>query len=96
MVTQAYQCAGNLNITKVLECADGELGSQLLAQKGMITENYSPALNWVPWLIVNGEHNDQIQFSAEKDLVNFLCKMFNNCPTKFRRETKRRRKQPKF
>jgi interferon gamma-inducible protein 30 len=44
-----------------------------LAQK---TASLNPPHNYVPWIVVNGKHTDEIQHAAQDDLLGLICKLY--------------------
>ena len=64
----------NIPLQPLLDCAKNDLGNNLLYQAGKKTkETLYPPLNYVPWLIVNREHNDYIQRVGQYNLILLLC-----------------------
>lgn len=51
------QCAQNatLDWDKILDCANGPLGNKIEHDNGVKTNSVQPAINWVPWVTVNGQ-----------------------------------------
>ena len=53
-----FQCASSIGIDSLYpmidECAQGIEGQQLLHDVGVKQNLLSPALYWVPWVIING------------------------------------------
>ena len=54
-------------------CANGKLGNSLLHSSGVRTMELIPKKNWIPWIVVNNMHTDQIQNDAETNLVKVIC-----------------------
>lgn len=52
------------------ECASGPRGRRLLALAGARTVGLKPALNFVPWIVINGERNGDALY----ELTENLCK----------------------
>ncbi|OQV23946.1 putative Gamma-interferon-inducible lysosomal thiol reductase [Hypsibius exemplaris] len=71
---------------KLSRCAEDKLGNELEHRMGLKTEALNPALNWVPWIVVNGVHNGTIQGEAVSDLLKLVCDTYTGarpkaCPT---------------
>lgn len=66
-------CLDNSAAQEVLDCAKGVEGGELLHESGLKTGSH----NYIPYIIVNGEHTQEIQDFAEFNLVGYLCK-FND------------------
>jgi hypothetical protein len=65
-----------LNVKKILECANSNLGNKLFYSMGNYISNLKQKINYVPWIMINGVYTDQIQQEAEFNLLNFLCQKF--------------------
>jgi len=61
---------------KLNTCASGKLGNSLLYASGVRTMDLIPKKNWIPWIVVNNLHTDQIQSDAETNLVNLICQYY--------------------
>ncbi len=61
---------------KLNTCASGKLGNSLLYASGVRTMDLIPKKNWIPWVVVNNLHTDQIQSDAETNLVNLICQYY--------------------
>ncbi len=82
ILESTYDCGrkiAGMDAHRVIKCASGEEGRNLLLGMGLYTKNIQKNLNWVPWIDINGEHSDFIQKNAENDLITFLCKNYLSC-----------------
>ena len=43
---------------------------------GVKTESLSPSHTFVPWIVVNGQHDDKIQMRAMQDLLALVCDLY--------------------
>ena len=43
---------------------------------GAKTEALSPPHKYVPWIVINGEHTDELQNEAQTNLVALVCKLY--------------------
>ena len=43
---------------------------------GVKTESLDPAHNYVPWLVINGEHTNELESEAMKDLKGLVCRLY--------------------
>ena len=43
---------------------------------GEETESLSPAHTFVPWILVNGQHDNKLQMEAMRDLLGLVCRLF--------------------
>jgi len=60
----------------VKKCASGKEGNKLEHAMGAKTEALDPPHNYVPWIVVNGEHTDQLQNAAQTNLVGLVCSLY--------------------
>jgi interferon gamma-inducible protein 30 len=72
-------CATQLSIdfAPIDTCSKNSQGNQLQHLLAVRTESLSPQLYWVPWMVVNGVHNDEIQSRALYDLLGLICDTYN-------------------
>lgn len=61
---------------RMRECALGPRGRRLLALAGSRTAGLKPALNFVPWIVIDGERNSDALY----DLTENLCKALEPGP----------------
>ena len=40
------------------------------------TESLVPAHNYVPWILVDGEHTSDLQTKAQQDLLGLVCQLY--------------------
>ena len=43
---------------------------------GAKTESLDPPHNYVPWIVVDGEHDNEIQQAAMDNLLALVCKLY--------------------
>ncbi|KAH9366283.1 hypothetical protein HPB48_015700 [Haemaphysalis longicornis] len=67
------ECARGIarNWDAIQRCAHGGKGLRL--QMSERTWNLDPPHHYVPWIVVNGEHTDDIQAMAQTDLLQVVC-----------------------
>ncbi|XP_029470209.1 gamma-interferon-inducible lysosomal thiol reductase [Rhinatrema bivittatum] len=69
--------APSLTMDKVMACANGDLGNQLMHQNALLTEGLSPPHQYVPWILINwGKHSDELQAEALEGLYNLICRLY--------------------
>jgi len=66
----------SLSYSDVLSCAQGAEGNSLEHEMGVKTESLSPSHTFVPWIVVNGQHDDKIQMRAMQDLLALVCDLY--------------------
>ena len=62
-----------VNRLPTCSCVTGPQGNELEHANGVRTETLSPPHNYVPWVVLNGQHTDEIQKRAESDLLGLVC-----------------------
>ena len=80
IIGAVYECGriySEMDVRTVIECATNDVGLQLLYGMGLYSKRKQPGLNWVPWIVINGEHSKSMQVIAEKDLIGYLCLKFS-------------------
>lgn len=60
----------------VNDCATGSQGNALVHKSAVKTSALQPAHQYVPWIVVNGEHTDEMQQDAQQDLLKFVCSTY--------------------
>jgi hypothetical protein len=78
IIDVASNCAQtySLPFDKLKLCANDILGNSLLHSAGVLTHSLLPELNYVPWIVVNKAHTNDMQKETENDLVNYVCKNY--------------------
>ena len=76
----ATTCANNTKnfqgISDILTCYKGSLGNQLEHKIAQETEALNPPHQYVPWIVVNGQHTDAIQNSVGTNLLAYVCQNY--------------------
>nr|CAB3255258.1 gamma-interferon-inducible lysosomal thiol reductase [Phallusia mammillata] len=77
-VAAANKCItdGGYSWDTINTCALGPEGNDLLHTAGVETKALEPKLNWVPWIVINGVHSDEIQSAATNDLLSLICETY--------------------
>merc|ERR1719427_384529 len=55
------------------KCVNGSEGNMLIHKAAMKTSALNPPHKYVPWIVVNGAHSDDMQQDAQSDLLKFVC-----------------------
>ena len=78
----APACAEKLGLdySQIKSCADGPLGNSLEHKMGLKTRALQPPQTYVPWLTLNGVHNKQIQYAAQHELEELICRTYQGSP----------------
>ncbi|KAH7953064.1 hypothetical protein HPB49_004213 [Dermacentor silvarum] len=56
-------------------CSRGPEGTELLYEMGNRTRGHQPTIDYVPWVEINGVHNETIAKRASEDLFGLLCEL---------------------
>jgi interferon gamma-inducible protein 30 len=85
----ADKCAKlfEIDTEKLHECANGPQGNLIMHKFATQTDSLKPAHRYVPWLVVNGVHTEEIQEAITSDMLAFVCKNYSGpkprgCPSK--------------
>jgi len=73
------QCAKDLNINNyaaIATCIETQEGETVLHNMGEMQRKEAPRLDYVPWMIVNGEQNQDIQAMAQYALFLLTCQEY--------------------
>jgi len=65
-----------ISYSAVKTCAQGSEGNQLEHDMGARTESLDPPHNYVPWIVVDGKHTDELQEAAQTNLVGLVCSLY--------------------
>lgn len=71
-----------VDYNSVDQCAKGKLGNILMHQMGKKTESLDPSHTYVPWIVVNGQHTEDIQNEASEHLLALVCDMYTGSKPK--------------
>lgn len=57
------------------KCSRGPEGTRLLWEMGNRTRGHQPTIDYVPWIEINGVHDEATSKRARKDLFGLLCEL---------------------
>uniref|UniRef100_A0A0K0F6U3 Gamma interferon inducible lysosomal thiol reductase GILT n=1 Tax=Strongyloides venezuelensis TaxID=75913 RepID=A0A0K0F6U3_STRVS len=80
----ASKCFGKMDegmINLLSECAKGKEGRRLLSNAGNTTNQYAEGLNFVPWIVINGEANMDAYYSGMEKAVCKELSTFTTVPS---------------
>uniref|UniRef100_A0A8C7MT18 Gamma-interferon-inducible lysosomal thiol reductase n=1 Tax=Oncorhynchus kisutch TaxID=8019 RepID=A0A8C7MT18_ONCKI len=66
----------NTKWDSIMTCVKGDQGNQLMHQNAVKTGALKPAHDYVPWIVINGEHTDDLQKKAMSSLFTLICSMW--------------------
>jgi len=77
-LSNAEACAKQLQIewNPILSCYKGSEGNYLQHGMAVKTEGLKPQHQYVPWIVVNGEHTEEMQDAASTNLLKFVCSKY--------------------
>jgi len=58
------------------KCAHSVFGQNVLHDIAVETKSLKPSLNFVPWIVINGEHTEEMQSESLNNLERYLCKNY--------------------
>lgn len=67
----------NLNFEEFKECMNGELGNEIMHSVAEKTNSLNPTHTYVPWVVVNGVHDDEIEDQILDNMLNYICNNYN-------------------
>ncbi|NXG23931.1 GILT reductase, partial [Grallaria varia] len=68
--------APELDRDRVTACVQGDTGLALMHQNAQLTEALDPPHQYVPWIVINGKHTDELQAQAEASLLGLVCQLY--------------------
>ena len=75
--TNAEACAnvqfGQQIWPTITECTGGPLGQELIIRNWQRTANLIPKHSYVPWIVIEGVHTEELQNEAQDALLSYLC-----------------------
>jgi len=78
--TVAMRCANRLSIEwdRLRDCIDGTQGDRIMIANSHKTFNLIPGHKSVPWIVIDGKHDDVMQSRGEDNLLKYLCETFHD------------------
>jgi len=74
--------SGNLNWKHIESCSKGDQGNALMHKAAVKTDALKPPHKYVPWIVANGVHTEELQDAAQKDFFKFVCDMYKGTKPK--------------
>ncbi|XP_010892566.1 gamma-interferon-inducible lysosomal thiol reductase [Esox lucius] len=60
----------------IMACVKGAQGNELMHQNAVKTGSLKPAHEYVPWVVIDGVHTDELQDKAMASLFTLVCSMY--------------------
>ncbi|XP_064424541.1 gamma-interferon-inducible lysosomal thiol reductase isoform X2 [Latimeria chalumnae] len=68
--------APQVSWNQVMSCVKGDLGNKLMHQNALMTNGLNPPHKYVPWIVFNGKHTDDLQNQALGALLKLVCSTY--------------------
>ncbi|XP_063146715.1 gamma-interferon-inducible lysosomal thiol reductase [Candoia aspera] len=68
--------APDISLANITACVNGDLGNKLMHENAELTRALKPAHEYVPWILINGVHTEELQSQAQQSLFNLVCKLY--------------------
>eukprot|EP00743_Colponemidia_sp_Colp-15_P004023 GILK01004336.1.p1 GENE.GILK01004336.1~~GILK01004336.1.p1 ORF type:complete len:229 (-),score=29.38 GILK01004336.1:137-823(-) len=77
-IGSASACAQKtgMDFDAISACVASDDGNQYQHEMAADTEALTPAHQYVPWITINGQHDDDIQSKAENNLIAVICSSY--------------------
>ena len=64
----------------IATCATSQHGIAVQHENAVKTGALSPAHHYVPWIVINGQHNEDTQGEAQENLLSVVCGLLSTKP----------------
>ncbi|CAM1154619.1 IFI30 (predicted) [Pycnogonum litorale] len=75
--TSGEMCARKLKLSgiwhKISSCSTSSMGNKLMHMAAVKTNQLKPAHQWVPWILVNGEHSQSVDTATYQVFKETIC-----------------------
>lgn len=61
---------------RISKCSKSEEGIQYQVEIAKATEVLQPAHQYVPWVVVNGQHSSTAESAVESNMVRYVCSIY--------------------
>lgn len=68
--------APQLDAGRIAACVQGDLGTALMHRNAQLTEALDPPHEYVPWIVINGKHTDELEEQAQRSLLRLVCQLY--------------------
>ena len=75
----AAKCASlvHMDFKELNKCATSEIGNLIMHKYATETGALDPPHQYVPWIVVNGEHTEDIQMSMMINMLDYICRIYD-------------------
>jgi len=68
------------NYNAVMACVNGDEGNAVQHDIAVATEGLKPAHKWVPWVVVDGVYDSDVQDQLSDDMLGYICDNYSDIP----------------
>ncbi|NWR60616.1 GILT reductase, partial [Bucorvus abyssinicus] len=68
--------APQLDRGRIAACIGGDTGAALMHRNAQLTEALDPPHQYVPWIVINGKHTEELQTQAQASLLGLICRLY--------------------
>ncbi|KAM6041589.1 gamma-interferon-inducible lysosomal thiol reductase [Chlamydotis macqueenii] len=68
--------APQLDAGRVAACVQGDTGAALMHRNAQLTQALDPPHHYVPWILINGKHTEELQEQAQTSLLGLICRLY--------------------
>ncbi|NXR12774.1 GILT reductase, partial [Semnornis frantzii] len=68
--------APQLDLGRIAACVQGDMGAALMHHNAQLTQALDPPHQYVPWVVINGKHTDELQEQAQTSLLGLICRLY--------------------
>ncbi|XP_064031312.1 gamma-interferon-inducible lysosomal thiol reductase [Pogoniulus pusillus] len=68
--------APQLDGGRIAACVQGDAGAALMHHNAQLTQALDPPHQYVPWVVINGKHTEELQEQAQASLLGLICRLY--------------------
>ncbi|NXI42225.1 GILT reductase, partial [Galbula dea] len=68
--------APQLDVRRITACVQGDTGIALMHHNAQLTEALDPPHQYVPWILINRKHTEELQAQAQNSLLGLICHLY--------------------
>ena len=66
----------SLNFGELKDCMYGDLGKNIQHEVADTTDALNPQHNYVPWIVVNGNHDENAEAEIATNMLSYICRNY--------------------